>query len=147
MYICSVDICSFALYSRVVCYTSQVISHSSPSPQRYTQPPIVIKQGMLQGVVVEPRGIRGCEQYLGIPYAAPPVGELRFMPPGSAPPWTNILFADSLGPVCPQRMPDMKGMSSDRKEKFKRLSHYLSNQSEDCLYLNIYAPIRGKCIP
>ncbi|GLV39052.1 Neuroligin 1 [Carabus blaptoides fortunei] len=114
----------------------------NPSAKRYTQPAISIKQGRLQGVVVEPRGVRGCEQYLGIPYAAPPVGELRFMPPGSAPPWTNELYADSLGPVCPQRMPDMKGMSSDRKEKFKKLSAYLRNQSEDCLYLNIYAPIR-----
>lgn len=66
------------------------------------------------------------------------------MPPGSAPPWTNVLFADTPGPVCPQKLPDMKNMSAERKEMFKRLAQHLSNESEDCLFLNIYTPLQGK---
>lgn len=108
---------------------------------------ISIKQGVLQGIVVEPRVNRALplvEQYLGIPYAAPPVGELRFMPSGSAPSWFGTKYADSFGPVCPQNFPNVELMSAERREYFERLKEYLQNQSEDCLYLNIYAPFQGK---
>lgn len=53
--------------------------------------------------------------------------------------------------VCPQRLPDianetaaLERMPRGRLEYLKRLLPYLKNQSEDCLYLNIYAPIQGK---
>lgn len=108
---------------------------------------IQIKQGELQGIVVEPftnRALPLVEQYLGIPYAAPPVGELRFMPSGSAPSWFGTKYADSFGPVCPQKFPNVEIMSAERREYFDRLKEYLQNQSEDCLYLNIYAPFQGK---
>lgn len=114
--------------------------------KQYTRK-IMLKQGVLQGVIVEPkvnRALSSVEQYLGIPYAAPPVGELRFMPPGSAPSWFGVKFADSFGPVCPQKFPDTNAMSPERRDYFKRLVQFLLNQSEDCLYLNIYAPVQGK---
>lgn len=114
--------------------------------KQYTRK-ITLKQGILQGVIIEPkvnRELYPVEQYLGIPYAAAPVGELRFMPSGSAPPWYGIKIADSFGPVCPQKFPDTKNMSPERKEYFKRLVQFLSNEQEDCLYLNIYAPVQGK---
>lgn len=114
--------------------------------KQYTRQ-IVLKQGKLQGVIVEPkvnRDLPPVEQYLGIPYAAAPVGELRFMPPGSAPQWYGVKIADNFGPVCPQQFPDTKNMAPERKEYFKRLVKFLSKQDEDCLYLNIYAPVQGK---
>lgn len=88
------------------------------------------------------------EQYKGIPYAEPPVGEFRFMPPGSAPGWgSSIKYANTFGPVCPQRFPDTRKMTPERRAEFFRHQQYLRHQSEDCLYLNIYAPYRGKATP
>ncbi|KAK4880718.1 hypothetical protein RN001_008864 [Aquatica leii] len=112
---------------------------------------IQLKQGTLQGVVVEPRVNRALppvEQFLGIPYAAPPTRELRFMPPGSAPSWFGIKIADSFGPVCPQKFPEKNKMGPEREEYFEKLvKHLILNQSEDCLYLNIYAPVQDLEVP
>ncbi|KAF4521494.1 hypothetical protein B566_EDAN001794 [Ephemera danica] len=131
-----------------------VVHTSSP-----TEPPgppgipasreVKIKQGKLRGFVLKYK--RGAvEIFLGIPYASPPVGSQRFMPPGSPPPWPGVRLADSFGPVCPQNPPDisnekeaLKAMSAGRYNYLKRLLPYLRNQSEDCLYLNIYAPSPG----
>lgn len=58
------------------------------------------------------------------------------------------------GPVCPQRLPNvanetaaLEKMPRGRLEYLRRLLPYLQNQSEDCLYLNIYVPIQGKRLP
>lgn len=45
-----------------------------------------LKQGLVKGLILEPRdsrGLDGVEVFLGLPYAAPPVGGMRFMPPGN----------------------------------------------------------------
>lgn len=109
---------------------------------------ISIKQGKLHGIVWRPKQnklLNPVEQYLGIPYAAPPVGPMRFMPPGSAPSWFGTKYADAFGPVCPQKLPDTTNMPPERKKYLNSLSYFLSTQSEDCLYLNIYAPLQSKC--
>lgn len=117
-------------------------SFERPSTRR-----IELKQGALYGIVVEPRmnhKLQKIEQYLGIPYAEPPVGNLRFMPPGSPPFWKGARDAVTAGPVCPQRFPDTTKMDHHRKEYFRRLRKFLENQSEDCLYLNVFAPYQGQ---
>ncbi|MCW2929330.1 MAG: carboxylesterase family protein [Actinomycetia bacterium] len=63
-------------------------------------------------------------EYLGIPYAAPPVGALRWQPPHPAASWHGIRAATSLAPHCPQPASPF-GVAST---------------SEDCLYLNVFAP-------
>lgn len=87
----------------------------------------------------------------GVPYASPPVGKLRFMPPVTPAHWNGAKSAHSQGPVCPQNLPNisntseaLKTMSTGRLRTLKRLIPLLLNQSEDCLYLNIFTPYSGK---
>ncbi len=64
------------------------------------------------------------DDYLGIPYAAPPVGALRWQPPRPPAPWRGIRVATRFAPHCPQPA-----------SPFGRAS-----VSEDCLYLNVFTP-------
>lgn len=65
--------------------------------------------------------------FLGVPYAAPPVGELRLSPPQPAPAWQGVRNATSAGPSCIQ--PKSGGSEGP--------------QAEDCLTLNVFAPVRS----
>jgi para-nitrobenzyl esterase len=73
------------------------------------------------------RGIdrNGMHQYLGIPYAAPPLGDLRWRPPAEPPRWTQPLDAVSYGDFCAQNSDCYPGFGH-------------TGGSEDCLYLNIF---------
>jgi para-nitrobenzyl esterase len=66
----------------------------------------------------------GAREFLGIPYAAPPVGALRWKPPAPAVPWVGVLDAADYPPACAQ-LPSLTGTASE---------------SEDCLYLNVWTP-------
>lgn len=78
---------------------------------------------------------------LGIPYAEPPVGSFRFSPPRSPQPWRGVRQSQEFAPVCPQVLPNLQEeVKPGRYEYLERHLPYLRNQSEDCLYLNIYAP-------
>lgn len=68
----------------------------------------------------------GVVSFKGIPFAAPPVGDLRWRAPRPARPWTKTLAADHTGPACPQHVPPSWGADP--------------RQAEDCLYLNIWRP-------
>jgi para-nitrobenzyl esterase len=63
--------------------------------------------------------------FKGIPYAAPPVGSLRWQPPADVQPWTDVLAADEFACACPQYF----SLTGDDVV-----------WSEDCLYLNVYRP-------
>lgn len=79
------------------------------------------------------RGIRedGLCIFKGVPYAAPPVGRLRWMPPQPVEPWSGVRPALEFGPVPPQNpISNNTGSGGVRTEP----------QSEDCLYLNIWSP-------
>lgn len=67
------------------------------------------------------------QEFLGIPFAKPPVGPLRFCAPQPCDPWTGIREAVSFGPSAPQSQ-SLPGMTPEGPFK------------EDCLYLNVYTP-------
>ena len=83
----------------------------------------VTTAGIVEGVAGRDSSVT---VFRGIPYAAPPVGDLRFAPPAPAPAWDGVHLADAFGPMCPQTDRDagLTGMALDR--------------SEDCLYLNLW---------
>lgn len=75
----------------------------------------------------------------------------RFSPTRTPSPWDGIRKSDKFSAVCPQRLPDianeqeaLKKMPKGRLEYLKRLLPFLQNQSEDCLYMNIFSPLHGK---
>jgi para-nitrobenzyl esterase len=71
----------------------------------------------------------GVHVYLGIPYAAPPTGDLRWKPPEAIKPWDGIRKADKFSPSCPQAVSSAFGSEWTPR-----------NMSEDCLNLNVWAP-------
>jgi para-nitrobenzyl esterase len=81
--------------------------------------------GVVQGTTVADGAIR---VFRGVPYAAPPVGALRWQPPQPAVPWTGVRDASKTGPAC------MQG------KLFGDI--VLPDLSEDCLTLNIHTPAR-----
>ena len=93
---------------------------------------VEIRQGKLQGA-------EGTYSYIfrGIPYAKPPVGALRFHAPEPPEGWEEIRQADTFSGICPQ--PGQKEGSFYHKE-FYHDPAFMPPQSEDCLYLNIWAP-------
>lgn len=76
----------------------------------------------------------GVFSYRGIPYAAPPVGDLRWKPPADPAPWTEPLVAADEPDVCPQ-------------EAFAGLPIPGFAPDEDCLYLNVDTPMQGSALP
>lgn len=67
-------------------------------------------------------------QFLGIPYAKPPVDALRWKAPQNPDRWTDVINATSFAPVCPQKNFDQGGVNVT----------IVGN--EDCLYLNVWSP-------
>ena len=80
---------------------------------------VATEYGLVRGIVRD-----GCHEYLGIPYAAPPVGDLAFKHPMPPEPWNGILDVVR-GPISPVQG---KGRST------------ISPDGRDCLYLNIFVP-------
>jgi para-nitrobenzyl esterase len=84
-----------------------------------------------QGVVVGSQGRAGTHAWHGIPFARPPVGALRWRAPQPPERWTGVREALADAPGCAQPAPVLGG--SDTNEDG-------SSGSEDCLYLNVFAP-------
>ncbi|KAJ1117714.1 hypothetical protein NDU88_005911 [Pleurodeles waltl] len=84
------------------------------------------------------------EQYLGVPYAAPPTGERRFQPPEPPSSWTGVRNATQFAAVCPQYLDDRSLLNDMLPVWFTAnldtVISYVQDQSEDCLYMNIYVP-------
>ncbi|XP_065423304.1 fatty acyl-CoA hydrolase precursor, medium chain-like isoform X1 [Chrysemys picta bellii] len=111
-----------------ICFTGQNAAH----------PEVVTKYGKLRGQQIKADGAETyVDIFLGIPFAKPPVGPLRFSPPEPAEPWKGLRDATSYPPMCLQDPVSGQQLSdafTNRKEKLP------FQVSEDCLFLNVYTP-------
>ena len=98
------------------------------SPAAMAQERVKVSNGTLEGVFDSATGI--CS-YKGIPFAAAPVGDLRWKPPQTPGNWKGIRQADHFGPRAMQRA------------IFGDMVFRSSGVSEDCLYLNVWTPARS----
>ncbi len=92
---------------------------SQPAAAAINSMVVATEAGQVQGFTKRVLGTtRNVDVFLGVPYARPPVGDLRFAAPQRHPGWKGLRDASIMPPVCRQK----------------------SGGSEDCLYLNIYRP-------
>jgi para-nitrobenzyl esterase len=87
----------------------------------------------VEGGVVAGASDNGVRVFKGIPYAAPPVGPLRWRPPQAVVPWQGVRDGSAYGAECPQT-------------QYPAGSVYvrpLRPRSEDCLFLNVWTPARA----
>lgn len=89
-------------------------------------------KGMVEGIAEN-----GCTVFKGIPYAKPPVGELRFRPPVPADAWEGVREAKEFSCMCPQ---DDRRPGEMYTKEFYSDPDFMPGQSEDCLYLNVWTP-------
>nr|XP_038953351.1 carboxylesterase 2 isoform X2 [Rattus norvegicus] len=97
--------------------------------------------GQVQGKLDHVKDTKaGVHTFLGIPFAKPPVGPLRFAPPEPPEPWSGVRDATSQPAMCLQNLDilDEVGLL-DMKMILSSIS-----MSEDCLYLNVYAPAHAR---
>jgi para-nitrobenzyl esterase len=94
---------------------------------------VAVDTGQIEGKTL-PSGVRA---WLGVPFAAPPVRELRWKPPRPAARWEGVFHADRFAPMCLQA------------GRGRTMNHYFGTEatSEDCLYLNVWAPPSGEKLP
>jgi len=90
--------------------------------------PVRVDGGAIADVTPDTSGVRA---FKGIPYAAPPIGDLRWKPPQAVPAWSGIRSSTEWGPRCVQsnRLGDIDPLN-------KRMD-------EDCLYLNVWTPAKS----
>ncbi|NXT50370.1 SASB hydrolase, partial [Pluvianellus socialis] len=103
------------------------------------QPEVVTKYGRVRGYQFKVDAAeRSVNVFLGLPFAHPPVGPLRFSEPQPPEPWKGVRDATSYPPMCLQDKVQgqiFSDLITNRKEKV------LLEVSEDCLYLNVYTPV------
>ncbi|XP_049837320.1 cholinesterase 1-like [Schistocerca gregaria] len=110
----------------VVLYTGAVVVPRRPTVQEGDDVFVTVENGVLRGVVATSLNGALYNQFLGVPYATPPLGDLRFRAPQPAASWSGIRDALSFADKCTQ--PGLLGLLP------------IATGSEDCLYLNVYEP-------
>jgi para-nitrobenzyl esterase len=93
----------------------------------FAQDRVKLATGTLEGTSDQASGVRS---FKGIPFAAPPVGELRWQPPQPVKSWQGVRKADQFGPRCMQR------------SIFGDMNFRSNGMGEDCLYLNVWTPAK-----
>lgn len=114
----------FALLAGAALVTGPVVA-ADPSMQPIAGDPVTTASGRIAGTALA----SGVRAYLGIPFAAPPVGDLRWAPPRPIS-WTGVFNADRKGPECIQVL------------RPHDINHYFGEEAsgESCLTMNVWTP-------
>ena len=113
---------SLILMLALACFSQAIAQDNSE--------PIAVEGGYVKGVAADAAGIT---VWKGIPFAAPPVGELRWKAPQPVKPWLGIRICDKFAARPMQRM-------AIKKPAYQTWDQPDNYASEDCLYLNVWAP-------
>ena len=122
----------------------QIKKHPAvPEKDPRTTKVVNVEQGRLIGVYTSDKEV---EIYAGIPYAKPPVGDLRWKAPEDPEPWDDVFKADHYGPMsmqpqAPQIVESLMRITMFHDYKITRQDDYREAMSEDSLYLNIWKPV------
>jgi para-nitrobenzyl esterase len=109
------------------CALAGLVATTAERLAAQSQPAVVrVEGGELQGVVTD-----GVASFKGVPFAAPPVGDLRWRPPQPAAPWSGVRQAAEFGADC------MQGRGGPLPSAGAPAARV---PSEDCLFLNIWRP-------
>ncbi len=116
------------LYPAILCLQAVLFGftavHSAAAADR-----VKTANGIVESTVPPSEGVRS---FKGIPFAQPPVGDLRWREPQPVKNWTEVRSADKFGPTCMQR-------TSPTSDYWFRGD----GMSEDCLYLNVWTPAKS----
>lgn len=113
-----------------LCFSILAFAVAPQAPSTFTDP-VRVEQGQLSGAPGRSSDVR---VYKGVPFAAPPVGDLRWKPPLPPAPWQGVRQATQFGNVCAQPPLPTNGVYSGATPP---------PISEDCLYLNIWTPAKS----
>src|SRR5689334_9859266 len=126
-------ICGIVAFA-ILCPLANAQQAEPQSQQSQLREPILVTGGLITGTPTI-QWVPGVRLYRGIPYAAPPVGALRWRPPEPVVPWQGVKAADHFSPACMQPPTETTGSSAWHDG--------LAPVSEDCLYLNVWTPARS----
>ena len=118
---------------KLIPMAAAVLMASAPVKASATGPIVKAPAGTVQGTVDQ-----GMRVFPGIPYAQPPVGDLRWRPPVPLAPWNGVRPATDFGAACFQPVSKIATVYSPRTPL---------PMSEDCLTLNIWSPAKAKKAP
>jgi len=114
------------MYGFTCLFLASVLAFASSLSGQEQPKPVLTAAGPVQGTIED-----GITIYKGIPFAAPPLRDLRWSAPKHAAPWKNVLQADKFAPACMQVPIVMPALGLDAL-----------TVSEDCLYLNVWTPAK-----
>ncbi|MFC4761881.1 carboxylesterase/lipase family protein [Dyella koreensis] len=114
-----------SMLSRRILLGLMAATTAAPTLASTSTPEATVAGGRLSGTRDAKTGLN---EFKGIPYAAPPIGPLRWKPPHPVTAWTGVRKADHFGPRCMQR------------PVFSDMVFRSDGMSEDCLYLNVWTP-------
>lgn len=109
-----------------------------PPPAAVTRDDVTLR-GTDAGDVVGFIDNYGVRAWMGIPYAEPPVGDLRWRAPEPPVPWSGVRQALGASDICPQLKSQLSGSAGDPDSAIAGV--------EDCLYLNVWAPANASGLP